>query len=53
MNLNDILWNKFYNDGKIESYLNYKQNQIKQECTVNGAKSTDDRLFDNKCKEYR
>ena len=49
----DKLWEKFLSDGKIESYLSYKQNQNKQESAVNGAKSTNDRLFDYKGKEYR
>ena len=51
--VNDKLWEKFLNDGKIDSYLSYKQNQYKPESAVNGAKATNDRLFDNKGKERR
>lgn len=46
-------WDKFCKDGKIESYLSYKENQYKQESAINGTKSTYDRLSDNKGKEYR
>lgn len=53
MTLGNEFWDKFYKDGKIESYLSYKQNQYKQESAINGTKSTYNGLSDNKGKEYR
>lgn len=51
--MSDIYWDKFFSDGKIESYLSYKQHQQKQESAINGSNATDNRLPDNSRKEYR
>ena len=51
--MSDKYWDKFYSDGKIESYLSYKQNKYQQESMTNGTNSADHRLPDNKGKEYR
>ena len=52
MSFTDKYWEKFYSDGKIDSYLSYKQNQYKQETYNNGTSTTYNRLFDNKSKEH-
>lgn len=39
----DEYWNKFANDGKIESYLNYVEHSKKQESVLNASNTADDR----------
>ena len=48
----DKYWDKFYSDGKVDSYLSYKQNQYKQDAYKNGTNTNNDRLFDNQRKEH-
>lgn len=49
----DEFWNKFLSDGKVESYLNYKQH-IKTQDSFKDATNTDyNRWSDNQRTEYR
>lgn len=43
----DEYWNKFTADGKIQSYLNYKEHLKSQESFKNDTESDNDRWFDN------
>lgn len=48
----DKYWDKFYSDGKIDSYLSYKQNQYKQDSFKNGTNTVNNGLLDNQRKEH-
>jgi len=43
----DEYWNKFKNDGKIESYLNYREHLKTQGSVHDGTNSINDRRTDN------
>ena len=43
----DEYWNKFKNDGKIESYLNYRGHLKTQGSVYDGTNSINDRRTDN------
>lgn len=43
----DEYWNKFISDGKIESYLNYKQQVKSQDGNYDGTNAFDNRRPDN------
>ncbi len=43
----DEYWNKFINDGKIESYLNYKEHLKTQGSVTDGTNSVYNRRTDN------
>ncbi len=49
----DEYWNKFISDGKIESYLSYKQHLNTQDSYKNDTNTVYDRRSDNKGTEYR
>ncbi len=49
----DEYWDKFVADGKIESYLSYKQHLNSQENYKNGTSTVFDGRPDNKGTEYR
>lgn len=45
--MQDIYWNKFISDGKIESYISYKQHIKNSESENNGTKSVYGGRVDN------
>lgn len=49
----DEYWQKFVSDGKVESYLNYKEHSKTQDYTENGTNTGYNRRTDNKGTEYR
>ena len=49
----DKYWDKFISDGKIESYLNYKQHLTSQDSFRNDTNGVYDRRTDNQRTEYR
>ncbi len=49
----DEYWNKFITDGKIDSYLRYKEHLNTQGSNADGTSTDNDRRSDNKGAEYR
>lgn len=49
----DEYWEKFLKDGKVESYLNYKDHLKSQDSAANGANTVYNRRSDNQGTEYR
>ncbi len=45
--IQDEYWNKFVNDGKVESYLNYREHLKTQGSVYDGTNSIYDRRTDN------
>lgn len=43
----DEYWNKFTSDGKIQSYLNYKEHLKSQESSKYDTESNNDRWLNN------
>jgi hypothetical protein len=43
----DVYWSKFISDGKIESYLNYKEHLKTQDNSYDGTSASYDRRSDN------
>ena len=46
--MSDSYWKQFCSDGKIDSYLQYVQNEKQQDAVLNGTNTTNNRLLDNK-----
>ena len=49
----DEYWNKFLEDGSVDSYLRYKNRQISEETSHNGTDTFYDKRTDNTRTEYR
>lgn len=49
----DEYWNKFISDGKVESYLNYKEHLKTQDSVIDGNNAVYNRRPDNQGEEYR